>query len=185
MKGFDQQRAVARQRISDFNNKYAAKLEDQTKVVSSFLEQSRIACDKSERNIRAMRKAVAVSQQPGSIAYNQTPPDLQQATWFAQQVGVIERQTKDLDIIYNQKQQFRKDDLKQMESYRPGGIVSLKQWLETYGTPKREPNKHERWLTYCCKPNTLVKGASSRDKSVVFKTTYSNAVPVRKGMLAD
>ena len=79
-----------------------------------------------------MRKAVAVSQRPGNINYNQTPPDQQQGAWFAQQAGVITRQTNDLEQIFAQKNQFQKDDLKQMENCRPAGIVSLKQWFDTY-----------------------------------------------------
>lgn len=183
MKGFDQQRAAQRQRIADFNNKYAKKLDDQTNNVTAFLKQARKASDESEHNIRAMRKAVAVSKQPGMINYNQSAPDLQQGAWFSQQVGVITRQTNDLEQIFSQKTQFRKDDLKQIENYRPGGIVSLKQWLDTYGQPKRTPNKYETWLSYGCKSNTLVFGGKSKDGTVCFPTTKSNAMPVRKGML--
>lgn len=137
-------------------------------------------------NVRRMMMAVFVSKLPGQIEYGQTPPDMTQATDYKKRVSMLQQLQKSSDGVAVEIKRLEQEETKiNVRSAQERRIGSYQEWHRNYGQPKRVPDKFERYLSYVKPPSKKVAGAKSKDGTVVFPATISNALPVRKGILTD
>merc|ERR1719456_882648 len=137
-----------------------------------------------QSNVRAMQKAVAVSQQPGSINYNQTPPDVAEAARYKGRFDAIMKQEAELARINQDMHSAQREERSKNEkAIKDSRIANFDAWFEANGRPKRTPSKMEKFLSFVPETKALVAGANSKDMTVQFKSTPSGARSLRKGIL--
>ncbi|CAD7967041.1 unnamed protein product [Amoebophrya sp. A120] len=137
-------------------------------------------------NIRRMRVAVFLSTQPGQIEYGQTPPDLSQASRYRRRTTQIEQLQKQIEGCTEEIKRLENEERKQNAEKASGTKMgSIQEWNRAYGMAKRTMSKTERWLSYVKPPSQIISGAESKDGTVKFPGSLSQALPMRRGMLTD
>lgn len=168
-------------RMQELRKKETSKLRESSVMASGLLTQIQAARSDTERNTRAMLKAVALSQQPGAIAYNQRPIDPLMCTNFNNAISSMNRTTTELGNLRSEVSRLESEERASWSEIPP--IHSFNQWFSAYGQPKRTMSRDEKYLSYVARSRRKVKGAESRDGTVQFPTLGSSAAFMRKGIL--
>jgi len=157
------------------------------KIVAQQWNEELKPCNKTQTsNIRRMRVAVFLSTQPGQIEYGQVPPDLSQAAQYQRKTGRIEELQKQIEGCTAEIKRLENEERRlNSEKASSTKLGSVQEWNRAYGHAKRSMSKTERWLSYVKPPSQIIAGAASKDGTVKFPGTLSQALPMRRGMLTD
>jgi len=182
-----QSKTANQQRIHELFARRKEKLIEEKQVALEWNHELKNSRQIQQSNVRAMTKAVAVSQQPGSINYNQTPPDEMEASRYTgrnQQMAKIESEIARIEADIRNAE--REERLKNEKAITNSKMASFDAWFQANGRPKRKASIDEKYLSFVPeKGKALVKGAASKDNTVNFKSTPSVARSLRRGILTN
>uniref|UniRef100_A0A0G4G8E5 Uncharacterized protein n=1 Tax=Chromera velia CCMP2878 TaxID=1169474 RepID=A0A0G4G8E5_9ALVE len=155
-------------------------------LLDELAEELAKARDDTERNVRRMRAAVAMSQQPGTIDYKQKLQDRKDTEKYKSLVRSLEEVDFEMTEFRTQILELRQADLKISSQSQKGLVNSVQQWLQNHGEPKLEATPHQRFRSVCrTKGHRPIAGALSKDGTVKFTAERSAVRPMIRGKLID
>ncbi|CAD7952952.1 unnamed protein product [Amoebophrya sp. A25] len=174
-------------RIAEVKRQQRDLIRQQREAAQQWHEELKPANKTQTTNIRKMRVAVFLSQQPGQIEYGQTPPDLTQASNYQRKTQQIEQLQKQIEGCSSEIKRLENEE-RRLNAARASELKlgSIQEWTRAYGEAKRKMSKTEKWLSYVKPPTKLIAGATSKDGTVHFDGFQSQgSASMRRGMLTS